>query len=89
MCRSADPHRGRPAGSTASLRPKEYFNPERKHAAERVRRQMRGSVLDEDTPAEIGAPQAAVVPAAPSVDDVIAALTEDQRKELARKLLGL
>ena len=67
-----------------------YYNPEKKHAADRVRRQMRGTVLDGD-----GATSrkriAATTPALPasSIDDAIAALTDAQRKELARKLLGL
>ena len=67
-----------------------YYNPEKKHAAERVRRQMRGTVLDSD-----GASRrkriAATTPALPatSIDDVIATLTEKQRKALARRLLGL
>ena len=67
-----------------------YYSPEKKHAAERVRRQMRGTVLDGD-----GATRskriAATTPALPasSIDDAIAALTDAQRKELARKLLGL
>ena len=79
----------RVVGHTTTDMTMEYFNPERKHAAERVRRQMRGTVLDGNTPAKIGAPETAVAPLATSVDDVIAALTDKQRKELARKLLGL
>jgi len=85
----------RVVGHTTTDMTMQYFNPERKHAAERVRKQMRGTVLDGDTPAKIGATVdvpadgTALAPAKPSVDDVIANMTEDQRKELARKLLGL
>ena len=67
-----------------------YYTPEKKHVAERIRRQMRGTVLDGD-----GAPRRkqiiATTPALPatSIDDVIATLTDKQRKELARKLLRL
>ena len=64
--------------------------------AERTRKQMSGTVLEAGTDRpEIGetvdvtADTAAVVPAKPSVDDFIASMSEDQRKELARKLLGL
>ena len=62
-----------------------YFNPEKKHAAENLRARMKGSVLDGN-----GKPRkriaTAVVPA-PSVEDLIAGLSEEQKKELARKLL--
>lgn len=75
----------------------DYYRPTKAHEAERVRQQMRGTVLEAgtDRPAAIGATvdvtadTAAVVPAKPSVDDFIASMSEDQRKELARKLLGL
>lgn len=82
----------RVVGHAAADMTMEYFNPEKKHAAERVRRQMRGSVLDGNAPAAIDATtNAAVAPVAHSIsiDAVIASLTEEQRKELARKLLGL
>ena len=81
----------RVVGHTTAEMTMQYFNPEKKHAAERVRAQMAGGVLD-GTPRKgrkrIGA-TAAVVPAKPTVDDIIAGLTERQRKELAAKLLGL
>ena len=67
-----------------------YYNPEKKHAAERVRRQMRGTVLDSDGASHrkrIAATTTALP--ATSIDDVIATLTEKQRKALARRLLGL
>ena len=77
----------RVVGHTTTDMTMEYFNPEKKHAAERVRRQMRGTVLDGDA---ITAPEpTAVATVTPSVDEVIAGLTDEQRKELARKLLGL
>jgi len=80
----------RVVGHTTTDMTAQYFNPERKHAAERVRRQMRGSVLDGDAHDAISAPeQSAAAPAAPSVDAVIAGLTDEQRKALACKLLGL
>ena len=72
----------------------QYFNPTAKHTAERVKRQMRGTVLDGrhkriGATVDVTADTAAVVPSKPSVDDFIASMSEDQRKELARKLLGL
>lgn len=77
----------------------EYFNPTAKHTAERVRRQMCGTVLAKrhtkgnaiglrGLSALPDAPTAPVE-AKPSIDTLIAGLTDDQRKELARKLLGL
>lgn len=72
-----------------------YYNPTKEHEAERVRQQMRGTVLDGrrkrvGATADVTADTAAVVVTAkPSVDDFIAGMSEDQRKELARKLLGL
>lgn len=75
-----------------------YYNPERKHAAERMRKRMSGTVLDGDGTsrrkriAAAPAPdvaKVAPVAAQPSVDDFIASMSEEQRKELARKLLGL
>ena len=82
----------RVVGHTKTATTMEYFNPEKKHAAERVRQQMRGGVLDGRTQSDktIADSHAdAVAPAQPSVDALIAGLTVDQRKELARKLLGL
>ena len=78
----------------------EYFNPTAKHTAERVRQQMCGTVLAKrrskdnviclhESAALPNAPAAAPITAKPSVDALIAGLTDDQRKELARKLLGL
>lgn len=89
-------------GHTTARTTEDYNRAGKQHAAERVRRQMRGSVLDapkltiKETinadPAALPAPdvaKVAPVAAKPSVDDFIASMSEDQRKELARKLLGL
>lgn len=80
-------------GHTTAEMTMQYFNPTAKHTAERVKRQMRGTVLDGrhkriGATVDVTADTAAVVPAKPSVDDFIASMSEDQRKELARKLLG-
>lgn len=66
----------------------QYFNPVRKHTAERVRRQMGGSVLNGRNPA-LPAAEPPAKPAKLSLDDLVAGLTERQKKALARKLLGL
>ena len=86
-------------GHSASATTLEYFNPTAKHTAERVREQMRGGVLDGrrnrgkaiDIQETAALPDvSAVAPVAKlPVDALIAGLTDDQRKELARKLLGL
>lgn len=87
-------------GHTTAEMTMQYFNPTAKHTAERVREQMRGTVLDgrrnrgnaidiQETAALPDASAVAPVTAKPSVDALIAGLTDDQRKELARKLLGL
>ena len=72
-----------------------YYNPTKEQEAERVRQQMRGTVLD----GRLNRGRAldrrksaasALTPVGPmSVDAFIAGLSEAQRKELARKLLGL
>lgn len=82
----------RVVGHTTTDMTMEYFNPERKHAAERVRRQMRGTVLDGDAntrQAIENAENTPVVASAPSLDDFINGMTETQRKALAARLLGL
>ena len=70
----------------------QYFNPERKHAAERLKRQMRGSVLDgrRNAPrlAEETNAGAVAVPKR-NIDELLAALSEDERKALARRLLEM
>lgn len=70
-----------------------YYNPEKKHAAEQMRERMAGTVLDGGRTRRkrrIAAPATTPAPvAAPSVDEIISGLTDGQRKELARKLLGL
>ena len=87
-------------GHTTADMTMQYFNPTAKHTAERVREQMRGGVLDgrrnrnkaidiQETAALPDASAVEPVTARPSVDALIAGLTDDQRKELARKLLGL
>ena len=75
----------------------DYDRASKRHAVERVMRQMTGSALD--TPKLPAAPtvdangKAAVVTIAPgrksSIDDLLAGLSEQQKKALARKLLGL
>lgn len=73
-----------------------YGNTSKEVVAERTRERMRGTVLETGTASkaigatvDVPADGTALAPAKPSVDDVIANMTEDQRKELARKLLGL
>ena len=66
-----------------------YYNPEAKHAAENLRKRMQGSVLDGKGKGKKRLVANVPAPAKPSVDDLIAGLSESQRKELARKLLGL
>ena len=66
----------------------QYFNPEKKHTAERVQKKMRGTVLDGnctrgkkiDGTTQIATPNI-------SLDEVLASLTNEQRKELASKLI--
>ena len=86
-------------GHTTAEMTMQYFNPTAKHTAERVREQMRGTVLDgrRNRGKAIDIQEAAALPDASAVapvaqmpvDALIAGLTDDQRKELARKLLGL
>ena len=65
-----------------------YYNPEAKHAAENLRKRMAGTVLDGKRKGKRQV--ASNVPAAEtSLDELIAGLSEGQRKKLARKLLGL
>lgn len=68
-----------------------YYNPEKKHAVEAMRKRMEGTVLDGDATgrrARIAA--RTVAPAASfTVADFVSELTDAQRKELARRLLGL
>lgn len=72
-----------------------YFNPTKEHEAERVRAQMAGTALGKGTgrkgkrnPVALAAPGAITTPA-PSIDDLIGNMSEEQRKALARRLLGL
>lgn len=86
-------------GHTTAEMTMQYFNPTAKHTAERVRKQMRGTVLDgrRNQGKTIDIQETAALPdlsgiapvAQMPVDALIAGLTENQRKELARKLLGL
>lgn len=66
----------------------QYFNPEKKHAAERVQKKMRGTVLGGNCargePIDVTTPSAT---SAISLDEAIATLTVEQRKELASRLL--
>ncbi len=81
----------------------EYFNPEQKHEAERVRNQMRGSILNtrSDGAALLanaraattltldqtaGAAVAARTATADPLDALLGGLTDEQRRELARRL---
>lgn len=66
-----------------------YYNPEKKHAAENMRKRMQGSVLDGKGKGRKRITAGVPAPVKPNVDDLIAGLTAEQRKELARKLLGL
>ena len=66
-----------------------YYNPEAKHAAENLRKRMQGSVLDGKGNGKKRLTGNVPATAKPTVDDLIAGLSEEQRKELARKLLGL
>ena len=66
----------------------QYFNPEKKHAAERVQMKMRGSVLDGDCARgeRIDATTQIATPIA-TLEEILANLTNEQRKELASKLI--
>lgn len=67
----------------------QYFNPERKHAAERLRKHMRGSVLDGQPLAPMLADNTAQKQAAApkrNLDELLASLSEDDRKALAIRL---
>ena len=71
----------------------QYFNPETKHAAERVREQMRGTVLDGKGTGRkmIGnaAPAAnAPAPAVPSIDAIIAGMSKRQKQAFMNKLIA-
>ena len=66
-----------------------YYNPEAKHAAENLRKRMQGSVLDGKGKGQKRLTGNVPGTAKPSIDDLIAGLSEAQRKELARKLLDL
>ena len=75
-------------GHTTTEMTMQYFNPERKHTAERVQQRMRGTVLDGECAR--GGLIDATTPTATSrisLDEVLAALTDEQRKELASRLL--
>lgn len=64
-------------GHTTTEMTLQYFNPTKIHTADRVRRQMQGSVLG--TPSRTDT----------AVEDIVALLSPEQRKKLALKLLGL
>jgi integrase len=78
-------------GHTTADMTLQYFNPEKKHIAEQVREQMKGSVLDGGKRAngrgrkQLGA---AGVPsaAAPNVEELLASLPREKRLELLKKL---
>ena len=83
-------------GHTTVKMTMDYYRPTAKHTAERVKRQMRGTVLDgrqkrisETIDADTGAVAVVPVNDKPTIDAFISELTDDQRKELTRKLLGL
>ena len=67
----------------------QYFNPEKKHTAERVKQKMRGTVLGgkvtgrcQPIDNSIG-----IAPSSIFVDNILATLTDEQKKDLALKLL--
>jgi len=62
-----------------------YYNPTKAHEAERVRRQMCGTVLDGGKAVETLTAPAPT----PSLDEIVTGLSARQKKALARKLLGL
>lgn len=65
-----------------------YGNSSREVVAERMRNRMTGSAIAKGDIVPL--PSSAPVPTpSPSVDELIAVMTEEQRKALARKLLGL
>ena len=71
----------------------QYFNPEKKHVVEQVRKQMRGSVLDGKNPGgekQIAAAgmQVPVEKKKPTVQDMVASMTPEQRAELVKALLS-
>lgn len=67
----------------------DYYRPTKKHVAERVRKQLQGTVLGKDNLIADSACPTTPAPAKPVLDDLINSLSEDQKKALARKLLGL
>lgn len=75
-------------GHTTTTMTMQYFNPEKKHTAERVQKQMRGTVLDGNCTRgkKIDATTQIATPII-SLDEILASLTNEQRKELASKLI--
>ena len=69
----------------------DYYRPNLAHTAERIRRQMKNSILAAPEPVReiVDASPNTPAPATISKDDFIASLSEEERKDLARKLLGL
>lgn len=78
----------RVVGHTTTEMTMQYFNPDKRHAAERVRAQMAGTVLDGTTNGRkrIGA-RTAVATANPTVDDIIARMNKKQKQAFMAKLL--
>ena len=66
----------------------QYFNPEKKHTAERVQKKMQGTVLDGNRPRgkRIDATSQIATPII-AIEEILASLTNEQRKELASKLI--
>ena len=75
-------------GHTTTEMTMQYFNPEKKHTAERVQQRMRSTVLDgECARGELINATTPIATSRISLDEVLAALTDEQRKELANRLL--
>ena len=72
----------------------EYFNPEQKHEAERVKKQMRGSILNKRSDAAMltnsDSATLTTTPAAKpdALDALLNNLTDEQRLEIARRLFA-
>lgn len=74
----------RVVGHTQTDMTMQYFNPEKKHAAERVRRQLRGTALD-TTQAAAGAVTKAEL-AKPSLEQILDGMSRDEIKAFMLKL---
>ncbi len=66
-----------------------YYNPTKEHEAARIRAQMANTAIGGKRTRGKAIATTAPVPVTPSVDDIIAALSDADKKALAKKLLGL